>query len=224
MSGIRIYSTEYKTQPSPESFQKLIKKLPVDFQEKIGKYKRWQDACGSLYGKFLLQIMLKECGFSADLGNLRYSKYQKPYLEDGPPFNISHSANRVACIMGRDGRVGIDLEEIREMPFADFQSQFSGEEWAAIQGAVDPTNTFYAYWTAKESIIKADGRGLQIPLKELHIDDSGTILFDGNAWNLRRLDWYDDYSCHIAFEEFEEVETTIHHKEITPDEIAGLFA
>jgi 4'-phosphopantetheinyl transferase len=221
MSDIRIYSTEYISQPSPESFQKLMKQLPVDFQEKIRKYKRWQDACGSLYGKFLLQMMLEECRFPTDLGKLRYSKYQKPYLEDGPPFNISHSANRVACIVGKDGRVGIDLEEIRVMPFADFQSQFTAKEWTAIQQADNPTNAFYAYWTAKESIIKADGRGLQIPLNELQIDHSGTILFDGSSWNLRRLSGYETYSCHIAFEE---AETAIHLKEISPDEIAGFFA
>ncbi len=78
-------------------------------------------------------------------------------------FNISHSGNRVVCILSTQGRVGIDLEETGDIAIDDFQSQFTTAEWAAITGSSMPLQTFYHYWTAKESLIKADGKGLQIP-------------------------------------------------------------
>jgi 4'-phosphopantetheinyl transferase len=69
--------------------------------------------------------------------------------------------------------VGIDLEEIRELAIDDFRDQFTEGEWKTIVSAREPLITFYHYWTAKECIIKADGRGLNLPLASLEIPFAG---------------------------------------------------
>ncbi|MDR2383938.1 MAG: 4'-phosphopantetheinyl transferase superfamily protein [Prevotellaceae bacterium] len=37
----------------------------------------------------------------------------------------------------------------------------------------NPFFTFYDYWTIKESVIKAEGRGLSIPLKNIFVKFMG---------------------------------------------------
>ena len=99
-----------------------------------------------------------------------------------------------------EGRVGINLEEIGDIAMDDFQSQFTAAEWTAITGADMPLNTFYYYWTAKESLIKADGRGLQIPLNTLEVGGQPSVLVNGQHWYIRDLPIFPHYACHIACE------------------------
>jgi len=212
--SLHLYSTVFPEPLSPTAFQELLSRLPATMQKKILAYRRWQDAYGSLFGKLLLRRALLEGGLSPDLTDLRITGYGRPYLEgyngpcpEGGPgnvgrmdFNISHSGNRVVCILSTEGRVGIDLEETGDIAMDDFQSQFTATEWAAITGAVMPLDTFYFYWTAKESLIKADGRGLQIPLNSLEVGGQPSVLVNGQYWYIRDLPIFPRYACHIACE------------------------
>jgi 4'-phosphopantetheinyl transferase len=204
--SLHLYSTVYPEPLSPTAFQGLLSRLPPELQQKVSAYRRWQDAYGSLFGKLLLKRALLQAGLSGDLAGLRITAYGRPYLEgygrsypDGSAdFNISHSGNRVVCILSTQGRVGIDLEETGDITISDFQSQFTPSEWAAITGAAIPLQTFYHYWTAKESLIKADGRGLQIPLDTLETSGQPGILVNGRQWYIRDLSIFPGYACHIA--------------------------
>jgi 4'-phosphopantetheinyl transferase len=219
--SLHLYSTVFPEPLSPTAFQELLSRLPPELQQKVSAYRRWQDAYGSLFGKLLLARALRQTGLSTDLKGLRVTEYGRPYLEGygvghaegsrgnvGPmDFNISHSGNRVACILSTQGRVGIDLEETGAITISDFQSQFTPLEWAAITGAAMPLQTFYHYWTAKESLIKADGRGLQIPLDTLEtggqpgiLVNGRYVLVNGRQWYVRNLPIFPGYACHIASE------------------------
>ena len=199
--SIRIYSTSYKDPVSTEIWQSLLSQLPVDLNQKIRKYRRWQDAHASLFGKHLLLLALRKEGLTGDLNNLQYTPYGRPYLAGGPDFNISHSGTRVVCILGSQGGVGIDLEEIRELSIADFRDQFTEGEWRAIQQSAKPLEAFYHFWTAKECLSKADGRGLNLPLADLRIENNTKISLGGRVWNIRVVNGFPDYICHMASEE-----------------------
>jgi 4'-phosphopantetheinyl transferase len=185
-----------------------LNRLPATLQQKVLAYRRWQDAYASLFGKLLLEMALRKAGLPGDLTGLRTTVYGRPYLEGGPDFNISHSGNRVVCIMSTSGRIGIDLEATGDIAIGDFQSQFTAAEWTTITGSATPVLTFYHYWTAKESLIKADGRGLQIALDSLDIsdgqgvrdgpDNNPNILLNGSRWHIRSLPFFPNYACHIA--------------------------
>jgi len=167
---------------------------------------------------------MKKAGLPGDLSGLGVSVYGRPCWANGPDFNISHSGNRVVCVLSLQGRVGIDLELCADLSIGDFQSQFTALEWAAITGSETPLLTFYRYWTAKESLIKADGRGLQVPLDGIEIGGGiwgatgGTggigVTPGGALWFLRELDFFPGYACHIASETSMEVLT---YEEISPD-------
>jgi 4'-phosphopantetheinyl transferase len=197
-----IYSIEYREPLPDEVLRPLVDRLPAEIRQKAGKYKRWQDAHGCLLGKYLLMTALQERGEAGDLNDLQYTDYGRPYLAGGPDFNISHSGNRVVCVVGDRGRVGIDLEEIRNLNISDFKDQFSEKEWTAILQAKKPLEAFYHYWTAKECLSKADGRGLNLSLAgDLKIEDNSEIELDGHLWKIVPLPFFKEYACHITLDE-----------------------
>jgi len=211
--SLHLYSIDYPDEFPPAFYQALLDRLPVAMQQKILRYRRWQDAYGSLLGKLLLEMAMKKAGLPGNLNGLRVSAYGRPGWADGPDFNISHSGTRVVCVLSLQGRVGIDLELCADLSIGDFQSQFTAAEWARINGSERPLLTFYRYWTAKESLIKADGRGLEIPLVGLEIGGGLGGTPDGR-WFLRELDFFPGYACHIASENPIDVLTC---EEISPD-------
>jgi 4'-phosphopantetheinyl transferase len=198
--SLHLYSTGYPDQLSPAVIQSLADRLPAALGQKAMAYRRWQDVYGSLFGRHLLRMALQKAGYPGDLSELQVTAYGRPFLKSGPEFNVSHSGNRVVCILSRQGRVGIDLEETAPLDYTEFQAQFTTKEWAAITGAPAPLLAFYHYWTAKESLIKADGRGLSIPLDQLEVGDASMVKVNEGTWHIRKLTLFPGYACHVACE------------------------
>jgi 4'-phosphopantetheinyl transferase len=192
-----IYSITYPTPVTGPDFRVLLNALPRSMREAPMKFTRWQNAHASLLGKHLLKLALRQQEWSASLDDLLYSSYGRPYLPDGPDFNIAHSGNRVVCIIAGQGKIGIDLEEISNIDLDDFKNQFPPQEWRSIMTSDSPMTTFYQHWTAKECVIKADGRGLSLPLSGLIIENN-KIQIDNTLWFLKKIDLFDHYACHIA--------------------------
>lgn len=80
----------------------------------------------------------------------------------------------------------------------DFQNYFHKDEWTIIQNASDPQRLFFDYWTAKEAIIKADGRGLHLNLADIKLQNKAGKL-KHKQWQLRQLNLFDDCKLHIAY-------------------------
>lgn len=214
--NLHLYTTEYLTPLAAPVFRSLLARLPAPLQEKVMRFRNWEDQHSALLGKSLLRLALQNAGHEPDLTRLRYSPDQKPFLPQGPAFNLSHSGNRVVCLLGGDRRLGIDIESLTPLPFEDFQQQFTTGEWAVIQNAPSPIDAFYRFWTAKESIIKADGRGLGIPLQSLDLSRSMTITFEDTAWSVHELPLFDNYACHYTIETpIPDIPPTIDLHEIT---------
>jgi len=209
--GLHLYSTEFHTPLPDDSFRFLLGQLPPALRQKPLRFRRWEDAHANLLGKHLLRLALEDAGYAAGLDHLRYTPEDKPWLAAGPNFNISHSGNRVVCLLSTNGRVGIDIELIHPIAFEDFQTQFTQNEWSAIRGSASPTDAFFRFWTAKESLIKADGRGLGIPLLQLDVSEYQPIPLDGTIWQLRPLDCFPGYAAHYTFEGSPEPGITIRH-------------
>jgi 4'-phosphopantetheinyl transferase len=104
-------------------------------------------------------------------------------------------------MLGTTARIGIDIEVLKPFSFDGFEQQFTTAEWAAIQTAPSSTTAFYHFWTAKESLIKADGRGLGIPLPALDLTKPNPIQLDGSRWSVHDLPFFDGYACHMAIED-----------------------
>ena len=76
----------------------------------------------------------------------------------------------------------------------------TGRGGRKIDGWPKWVGTFFGYWTKKESVIKADGRGFSAPLNEIHLADNQAEL-GGVLWNLKPLFLHETYSCHLATNE-----------------------
>jgi 4'-phosphopantetheinyl transferase len=84
-------------------------------------------------------------------------------------FNLAHTDGLVACIVGRDADLGIDVETIdrRIDPLALASRFFSPTEAAALEqcDVGDRQARFIETWTLKEAYVKAIGEGLSCPLR-----------------------------------------------------------
>lgn len=193
-----IYYTSYTTPFSAARFSQLLAEIPERFREKTGRFRRWQDAHADLLGKHLLLHAFKAHNCKATLNDIAYTKYGRPFVADTPDFNISHSGEMVVCSISPIGRIGIDIEQNAPIAVADFRNQFSPEEWRNIEQANPQEPIFYKYWTIKEAILKADGRGIFQSLDTLHVADSNTIPLDDQQWHITAIGHFEKYICHIA--------------------------
>jgi 4'-phosphopantetheinyl transferase len=84
--------------------------------------------------------------------------------------SVSHSAGAVAVAVGRDGPVGIDVEQIGQHDLAQLDRLaalvLAPEERAELSSLPGPARArgFTTYWTRKEALVKATGEGLDAPL------------------------------------------------------------
>lgn len=193
--NLHLFATEYRTPLPDTTFRNLLTRLPANLQQKVTRFRNWEDQHAALLGKLLLRLALQNAGYEPDLSRLRYTPEQKPFLPEGPAFNLSHSGNRVICLAGGQAPLGIDIESLSPLPFDDFQPQFTENEWAAIRDAPSPLHAFYRFWTAKESILKADGRGLGIPLQSIDLSASMIVTLDNTTWAVHELPLFDGYAC-----------------------------
>jgi 4'-phosphopantetheinyl transferase len=167
-------------------------------QQRITRYRRWQDQHASLFGKLLLLKALQAEQYPADsLANLQYNAFGKPFLEGPLDFNLAHSGQFVLCAYSASTRVGVDVEEIRSINLEDFHSVFTAKEWQEIMQSATPVQTFFRYWAIKESVIKAEGKGLSLPLKDVLMEETQAKVYT-NVWYLHQLPIHKDYSTWLA--------------------------
>lgn len=150
-------------------FNEKLQLLSAEQIKKINRFHRWQDAHASLFGKLLLQKGLNDLGILATPQQFQYTEYGKPFIEQCPVcFNISHAGNCVVCVLSTDKKtIGIDVEKIEPVNLYEFKNIWTVNEWEEIYNG--NLETFYQYWTCKEAIIKADGKGLSIPLNMIEV-------------------------------------------------------
>jgi 4'-phosphopantetheinyl transferase len=189
---VTIYRTRTESLIEQDSLQQLLPQLPSSLQAKANRYKSEISAHHYVIGRLLLKRGLKSYNLDYDLEKIEFKENGKPVLP-GIYFNISHSGHQVICAFSKDALLGVDIEKIKAIDFADFGSIFSDKEWDAINGADDPLRSFYWFWTRKESIIKALGRNLSY-LHQIELDvTSDYFVADGQRWFLRDLEVGEGY-------------------------------
>lgn len=135
----------------------------------------------------------------------------KPYVAHPrltPPihFNVSHTAGLVACVVSvAHETVGVDVERTHALadaiPVAE--RYFAVSEVQALRAlpVAEQARRFIAYWTLKESYIKARGLGLGLPLEQfafrvdegvddgrIRVDFDPRLTDDPTRWRFSLLD------------------------------------
>lgn len=84
----------------------------------------------------------------------------------GIDVSVAHSGSLVAVALSRLGPVGIDVEQqAGEADPALVKRVIAAEELAETAGL--PMREFLTYWCRKESVLKATGEGLRVPMTEV---------------------------------------------------------
>ena len=175
-----------------------LKKFPIDYQNKILRFRRWEDAQLSLLGRLLLIYGMKSLNKELSGYQLEYTDYCKPFFINlDSKFNISHSGNMVVCAISEEFDVGIDVELINDIGIESFKNQMTLYEWEKINNEEDKICAFYEYWTKKEAVVKAHGKGLSIPLKSFEIIEEKTFIKD-SFFSVREILLHKDYKCSLA--------------------------
>lgn len=154
--------------------------LPQRFKQEVLKYRRWDDRYNCLFGKLMIYMGAYIFGHeSFKFEKILKDNYGKPYMIDSNfNFNISHSGNTVVCVFSKQ-EIGVDIEEINDIEYNLFENVFSSKELAEINDK--GLDKFYEFWTKKESVIKAIGKGMSLPLTEIEIDKDHTI-YEDDTW------------------------------------------
>ncbi|MFT6841720.1 MAG: 4'-phosphopantetheinyl transferase [Psychroserpens sp.] len=183
---------------SEYKFKELLNVLPLELQEKNSKFLRWQDRHANLFGKLLLLAGLKKYGYdSSCLKKIQFNANGRPFLDTNIDFNISHSGEYVLCAFSKTTKIGIDIEKITSIDFNNFDSVMTIEQMNSIKKSKDSIKTFFNYWTIKESFVKADGRGLEIPLLDIEIN-SNTAIYNNRIFFLNIINIDKNYCCNLA--------------------------
>ncbi len=203
---IHVLFTCFDSEIPDERREYYLRKMPESIRNKINRYVRWQDRQAGLFGKLLLLKGLTEYGGYPPgcLNSLSYNDFGRPFIDSDIDFNISHSGDYVVCAVGTrrrrvptDERVGIDIEKIRPIVLSDFKNYMTSQEWESIEASDRQYDRFYEHWTMKESVIKAEGRGLSIPLTDIRLYRGKAAVYD-TVWFLRELMLDVRYKCYLA--------------------------
>lgn len=124
-----------------------------------------------LFGQFAcLKSYLMLCdalGKSSKEIEFLYNEHDKPYLTDGPFFNISHCKKGIAVVVDNQP-VGVDIESIRNAEDALIRKTMNEDEQRQIFSSGNVMEMFTYFWTRKEALLKMQGTGI--------IDDLHNVL------------------------------------------------
>ncbi|HOY65264.1 MAG TPA: 4'-phosphopantetheinyl transferase superfamily protein [Candidatus Ozemobacteraceae bacterium] len=191
MTNVSLMVAENLSPFAPALWGRLLADLPEALHPGILVFRRWEDRQASL----LARLMLAARFGRAAPTQMRRDSYGRPGL-DGSEFNISH-ADGVVVLATASERVGVDVERIRPVVLDDYGSALSDDELRRLESSPERDRAFFALWTAKEAAVKADGRGMTIPLAGVTIVD-GVALIDGARWRLTPVPLGPEFMCHVA--------------------------
>lgn len=160
----------------------LTESLPAQQQAAIARLKFRKHRVVRAAGWLLLKFQLLQAGCGTDaLAAVQTSAFGKPYLPGPYSFSLSYSSNYAICALALVDKLGIDIEVISDIDIPGMRRFFNDTEWNIIVNSEDPRNCFFQFWTRKESVLKADGRGLSVDLGDVPVEENSCRIKDGAA-------------------------------------------
>lgn len=195
---VKIFYTNFNPEHRTAILDQWLSFLPFELQKINQSYKNKEDQVRNLLGKLLLAEALKNIGYgSIALDTIQYNQFKKPYLSKDFDFSISHSGMYVFCAIGKNLKLGLDIEAIKPINFSEMTNIMSNSEWKQINEASNPLRQFFTFWTLKEAAIKAEGTGFFTDLNTIKVKGN-TIYIRDNIWFSDQLVFDENYSGHLV--------------------------
>jgi 4'-phosphopantetheinyl transferase len=161
-------------------------------------------------------VLSKYAALRPEQWSFRENTYGRPAIANEMPeaqsisFNVAHSGTMIVLAIMKTREIGVDIECIEEkhelMDLAD--RYFSKTEVVSLRALPEREQTlrFFAYWTLKESYIKARGLGLSLPLDQFSFDlqTPGVISFHSETdhhstrWRFWQAEYFGDYLVSVC--------------------------
>lgn len=148
-------------EPTLLSLQSLIS---ADRRQRALKMRKRESALHCIGAEICLSIAL---GLPLPL-KLMTEKGGKPFIENAPQFNISHSGEYVICAVDEEP-IGVDIERINRMKgpiFNRIASPLEKEKASKLSKSELP-EYYCKVWTRKESLLKLTGEGIRKKLSSV---------------------------------------------------------
>ena len=197
---VSIYYTQKSEIMSPQFWEWCKKQLPQNIHDRLKKKQNIAKIQMSILGYILLKEALKHNGFSQQIEEIYYTINGRPSTQENFDFNISHSGDYVVCVFSTQLQVGIDIERMKPISLELLSNHFNPDEWKEIQYSQNSEQSFYKLWTKKEAMVKADGRGLTIPLKEIIIKKNHGHI-ERSKWFIQEIPIHKNYMIHLVTNE-----------------------
>ncbi len=197
--GILILFARFDKEFDRDKWQNHISLLPDEERKRIDRHTRWEGRMARLIGRLLLLDGLKILlGDENPSLSIIYKERGKPFLAGGIDFNISHSGGYVICALSQEGKVGIDIEKIRDIEWEKFSRWIPQTQWVELHKSSNPQNDFFSFWSINEATLKGNGQGLTA-LSDLHIgENKKSATFRGEEWFIEEIPLDEGYRCHLA--------------------------
>lgn len=116
--------------------------------------------------------------------------------------SISHAGEYATVVLSDIAPVGVDIERVGRIAYAPLlDAVCTCEERSHVMSKAD----FYAYWTRKESVLKATRLGLSLPMIDVVVTPPGdvprVVSYEGRSdFAAQMLEWRFDprYACAVT--------------------------
>lgn len=163
----RAHLWEISTGNSYEPFLSEAERLGVG---KIGDSVRRRQHEAAAGGLRMIVSLYK--GLSHDEVSFLRAERGKPYVENGPHFNLSHTLDRIFVIISQE-EIGLDVEgSSRRVMARELAAKFFSEEECLHLGTLpddEAQETFLRYWVCKEAMVKLSGDGIYHGLRDARV-------------------------------------------------------
>jgi 4'-phosphopantetheinyl transferase len=203
--------------PPAELFRVSVS-LDDEERERAARFRFPHDRDRFLASRGLLRNILASY-LKMPAGRIRfgYAPQGKPFLPDYRDlrFNLSHAGNVLVVGVATGREIGIDVEQVfSEAVMNEVSGPVLSESERAVFRQLDPgerRDWFVRLWTRKEAYIKADGRGMSLPLDgidvmtrpgrvRIHGAGPGDLLLS-DRWAVQELAVPSGYTAALVSEE-----------------------
>ena len=154
-------------------------------KEKAERFRNEKDQLLSLGAGYLIKKYLPE-------GDIKIMESGKPFLPNGPFFNVSHSEECVVFASSNNSEVGIDIEKIDENKLDGIRYVLDEEE-----KKISDSGMLFQIWSNKESLIKCSSNGLKDIKKVKGLPLVGERIINGQSYYTKSV-IYNGYSLSVT--------------------------
>jgi len=153
----------------------------------------------SRYARMALEQSCAKSGLR--LGDLPKDDQGVPLPVDGVSWSLSHKSAIVGGVAATLP-VGLDLETVRPVKQALLARVADDAEWR-LAGDRE-ASTFFRFWTAKEAVLKAVGKGMaglsRCRVVEIETLTRMILTYDNRPWPVEHC-WFGDHTAAIALQQ-----------------------